>query len=309
MRNRSPEPIHNEASEETDSGVVLSTPTSSQDIEVPWDNIHVHMQYSPLYRSRYVENAFETWLVFQRPWSGNLREYPFLDCLFDLELVAFQIAVEWYYSRTPTPQGSITSRTPNLDEYEVSGDGDRIEEIFQGLVRNRVIILDAQGVPWSGPNVPATGQSSAAERSEAAGLGMRRFFRSEPEETPWPAGTDTGARSSHEPPHPENHPPTRGQGIGRMVDVGHSSPEDTGARSSNEPPYQPNAQSSVELESSDEESVSESGIHEHNHHVAQAAFLLWVEGYSFDWGQLTEAQQDAYHEMVGRYLQNINDVD
>ena len=35
----------------------------------------------------------------------------------------------------------------------------------------------------------------------------------------------------------------------------------------------------------------------------------WLEGYNFDWTQLTEGQQDAYHGMVGRYLQSQHDND
>ena len=83
---------------------------------------------------------------------------------------------------------------------------------------------------------------------------------------------------------------------------------DTGARS-NEPFHEVDATSpsgAAEGESSEEDSeasgapsVTSSQVEEHNQHVAQAAFLLWLEGYNFDWTQLTEGQQDACHGMVG----------
>ena len=65
----------------------------------------------------------------------------------------------------------------------------------------------------------------------------------------------------------------------------------------------------MEPESSHKSWTAELAMEEHDHHVAQAAFLLWVEGFSFDWTQMTESQQDLYHGMVGRYLQSMNDVD
>ena len=113
-------------------------------MDVAWNVIHARMQYSPLYRHRYGENAFETWLTCHRPWSRNLREYPFLDCLFDLEVIAFQMAVEWYYNHTPTSQGSETPRPPILAEHETHVEGRRIEGIFQRLVTTGVDKHDAQ---------------------------------------------------------------------------------------------------------------------------------------------------------------------
>ena len=100
------------------------------------------------------------------------------------------------------------------------------------------------------------------------------------------------------------------------MEVVPSSP-DTGARSSNEPfreagvTSQSNAAedevSEEDSESSGRPSVTGSQAEERNQHVAQAAFLLWLEGYDFDWTQLTEGQQNAYHGMVGRYLQSQHD--
>ena len=120
------------------------------------------------------------------------------------------MAVEWYYNRTPTSPGSTTSRPPVLDECEVDVDGNRIGDIFRRLVRERVIILDAQGVPWSGPSIPAMGQPTGTGRSEAAGPGMRRNPRPTAEEMPQPTNADTpkdtGARSSNEPPYYEEAP-------------------------------------------------------------------------------------------------------
>ena len=96
----------------------------------------------------------------------------------------------------------------------------------------------------------SVGQPPLASRSEAAGSGLRQPFRRG--ETPVLATADTGARSSHEQPHPDNRPPSRDPSVDGMVNIGPSSPEDTGARSSNEPPSQEEAQSSLDPESRDE---------------------------------------------------------
>ena len=51
-----------------------------------------------MYRSRRVEDVFEIWLLSRRPWCENLRVYPYIDQLFDLEIIAFHTAVEWYHT-------------------------------------------------------------------------------------------------------------------------------------------------------------------------------------------------------------------
>ena len=88
-RNWNPPGVHEEESEETDSRMTLFSSTSVSEVGVPWDVIHAQTQHSPLHRRSFVENAFETWLTCSRPWSSNLREFPYLDCLFDLEIIVF----------------------------------------------------------------------------------------------------------------------------------------------------------------------------------------------------------------------------
>ena len=309
-RNWNPPPAHHEESEETDSGMTLFNSTSVSEVGMPWDVIHAQAQHSPLYRGSFVENAFETWLMCSRPWSSNLGEFPYLDCLFDLEIIVFQVAVEWYYNRTPQSR-----RTEGGTE---ENDADRVLEIFQRLVHTGIIILDPQGVPWSGPYIPHTGLTPPPD---VAMLGLVTGGQGQPlpfvarqsAEDGEEGQVDTGARSSHEPPHPEVDPPSRDVDLDRQMEVVPSSP-DTGARSSNEPfrevgvTSQSNTAedevSEEDSESSGGPSVTSSQAEEHNQHVAQAVFLLWLEGYDFDWTQLTEGQQNAYHGMVGRYLQD-----
>ena len=60
---------------------------------------------------------------------------------------------------------------------------------------------------------------------------------------------------------------------------------------------------------SEEASVTASELEEHDGHVAQAAFLLWMENLDFDWTQLSPAQKEIYHGMVGRYMQSLEDND
>ena len=43
--------------------------------------------------------------------------------------------------------------------------------------------------------------------------------------------------------------------------------------------------------------------------IAQAAFLLYQHNFHFDWEQLTPIQQDIYHGLVGRWLQQVHEVD
>ena len=66
------------------------------------------------------------------------------------------------------------------------------------------------------------------------------------------------------------------------------------------------------LEGSDVSSQVEatpSEMDEHDSHVAQAAFFLWMEHYEFQWEQMTENQQNLYHGMIGRYLQSMHNDD
>ena len=92
-------------------------------------------------------------------------------------------------------------------------------------------------------------------------------------------------------------------------------PQFSGARSSNELPYTRDS-SPIDTDESEDEAANDNAASEtasegepdwdeHNHHIAQAAFILWMEGYSFDWTQMFELQQDLYRAMVGRYLQNL----
>ena len=47
----------------------------------------------------------------------------------------------------------------------------------------------------------------------------------------------------------------------------------------------------------------------HDIAVAQAAFLLYQQGFDFAWEQLTEAQQDVYHALVGNWLMQLPEID
>ena len=80
LRPRECQEPHRSGSEETDSGVLKG---------------HAAMDGSPLYRREEVERAYEVWIMSGRPYSSNLREFPFLNRLFDLELVVFNAVAEW----------------------------------------------------------------------------------------------------------------------------------------------------------------------------------------------------------------------
>ena len=91
--------------------------------------------------------------------------------------------------------------------------------------------------------------------------------------------------SSHESPYSLG-PPSEGTRASRPAEVEVGHPE----------PSEPESEGSADWQ-------------EHDHHIAQAAFVVFVEGFQFDWEQLSETQQDIYHGMVGRYPQNLHQDD
>ena len=54
----------------------------------------------------------------------------------------------------------------------------------------------------------------------------------------------------------------------------------------------------------DEES-SDSEPTERDWAVARVAYLLYQEGMSFEWEQLSDTQQTMYHTLVGQWLQDL----
>ena len=150
--------LYGESSEDTDSGFLPSSHSSSISIDLPWAPIEDLVASSPMFCRGEVENAFEIWLMSQRPWSEDLREFPFLDALFDLELVIFRALVEWYYDRTPT---SRRSQSPRPQE-----DQDRMMAILNDLVEIRAIVADNRGLAWSAPSPFGRSETDAVAASE-----------------------------------------------------------------------------------------------------------------------------------------------
>ena len=195
-------------------------------------------------------------------------------------------------------------------------------DILRSIPEEGGIIIDASGFAWSGLRDPARTMLQVTDvPSQAAGPRL-------PVASFQDLHASTGASSSHVPHSPEENPPCRGNTGDREVDLEPSSPyvatRTPGARSSHEPPYPENGHSDGEspasrppslgpdptnTESSNDDSPTPEELDEHDGHVAEAAFVLWLEGLNFDWTQLTPNQQDHYHTMVGRYLQNLKDVD
>ena len=309
-----------ESNEDTDSGLTMTS--SQEEVEAPWETMHEIFEESPMYRNQMVENAFEIWLWNRRPWSNNLREYPFLDGLFDLELIAFQAMVEWYYNRTPSSRRSATTTHPVMGAEGRNQDDEHVRGIIQRLIADRVIIQDSQGVLWSGPRIPtieAEGLSQAAGANPTGTMspGISVLSVQELQAMQERSRRQSRARSSHETPYPEDTSSSRGSYGSRRTELGPFSREGTGARSSNEPPLTADQTSSAEdqeegslaaeSETMSEGTVTSEDLEAHDQHIAQAAFVLWTENLSFDWTQLSDRQQDLYHAMVGRYFQSMND--
>ena len=230
--------------------------------------------------------------------------------------------VEWYYMRSPSVSPSVHVGTPATGNDPEDRDAIHIYNILNRLLVERVLMRDAQGVLWSGPRIPFTGTVGPVQIAEPVMPGP------DAPAVPWFSAQEmaamrenrnarSGARSSHEPPQTESTPSSRASlGNRRMVLVPEHH-EDTGARSSNEPPVGLDQMTSEEVseeasvmaasETESEGSVNSADREAHDHHIAQAAFVLWTEGLTFDWTQMTNRQQDMYHAMVGRYLQNLND--
>ena len=310
LRPRPPPEPHASDSEETDSGLSEGSSTSSSEQEAPWPSLHRFLSNSPTYREDAVEDAFEIWLMNNQPHSRNWRDFPFLDRLFDLELLAFEAMVEWYYVRTPPSRRSETPMPADVEgstRYE-----DRlINDILERYLYEGRLIRDHMGLIWAAPparnfaSEPLLEQETTAARSS---------------HDPVMSG---GASSSHQSPVPNPLPLPRGTRVSREAEIGPSSPDRSGARSSHETPYpdadptpaeeiqdaNSEANTSSNSESADDDSVDSTALNEHDYHVAQAAFVLYMEHLNFDWEQLSPNQQFLYHGMVGRYLQNIDEVD
>ena len=108
-----------------------------------------------MYRTRRVEDAFEIWLLSRRPWCDNLRDYAYIDQLFDLEIIAFRAAVEWYHSRTPSSRRSQTPRPSMIGAACESYDEALIADILRRICEEGGIVIDASGFALSGPRDPA----------------------------------------------------------------------------------------------------------------------------------------------------------
>ena len=170
------------------------------------NTMHEIFEEGPMYRKHMVENAFEIWLWNRRPWSNNLREYPYLNALFDLELIVFQAMVKWYYDRTPSSRRSEAPIQPAMGAERVNRDGERVRGIIQRLIADRVVIQHPQGVLWSGPSIDAEGplQAAGPNHPEPEFLGISVLSAQEIYAMQERRRTHTGARSSHETPYPED---------------------------------------------------------------------------------------------------------
>ena len=319
-RNYVPPSPTKESSEDTDSGLTMTS--SQEEVDAPWETMHEIFEESLMYRNQMVENAFEIWLWNRRPWSNNFREYPYLNGLFDLELIAFQAMVEWCYNRTPSSRRSVTPTHPAMGAEGRDQDGEYVRGIIQRFIADRVIIQDPEGVLWSGPRIPTTeadGLSQAAGPNppgtvspENSVLSVQELHAMQERSRRY-----SGARSSHETPYPDNTPSSTGSYGSSRTELGPFPREDTGAKSSHEPPFAVDQTSSAEdqeegsltaeSETTSEGTITSEDLEAHDQHIAQAAFVLWTETLSFDWTQLSDRQQDLYHAMVGRYLQSMHD--
>ena len=312
------EPVES-ADEDTDSGISSDMSSGISETEYPWDPIHELLRTNPMYREQAVENAFQIWLMSERPYSANLREFPFLDALFDIELMAIEVMIEWYHTCTPVSQRSQTPPPPTLGEDSRAYELDKVRSILETFLEERDLIVDQLGLVWSGPRTRSRRRGLHGELHHASSLeGQEEVL------PPWlrpllEVEETTGARSSHEPPPPVDIPAVLPTAFHQFTPNPPGSDfEGSGAMSSHENPNSlspPSEGTRVDRpaevgvntpEPSESGSVGSANWQEHDHHVAQAAFVLFVEGFRFDWEQMSENQQELYHGMVGRYLQNLH---
>ena len=224
LRPQSPRTPESEARESTDSG--LATNSSESEVHLPWRHLHHLFGSCPMYRANQVEEAWEAWLLCQRPWDDDLRTIGFFDRLFDIELIAFRAMAEVYYMRPPSSRGSETPRPPIVGESTEESGTDLLTHVFYRCVERGEMFEDQQGTLWSRP----------VQTSRSA------------------------ARGSMD-PMPDEH-----------------------ASSDSEPT-------------------------EYDWAIARAAFTLYQADMQFDWEQLSESQQQIYHSLVGRMLQELQEVD
>ena len=104
-----------------------------------------------MYREQAVENAFEIWLMARRPYSANMRELPFLDALFDIELMAIEMMIEWYYARTPASLRSHTPPPAVMENEDSRHDVEIIQRVIEQLLEERRLVVDQLGLVWASP--------------------------------------------------------------------------------------------------------------------------------------------------------------
>ena len=160
------EPVES-ADEDTDSGLPNDMSSGVSETEYPWNPIHELLRTNPMYREQAVENAFQVWLLSGRPYSANLREFPFLDALFDVKLMAVEVMIEWYHTCTPVSQRSQMPPPPTLGEGSHTYELDKVRSILETFLEERDLIVDQMGLVWSGPRQRSRKRGSHGELSRA----------------------------------------------------------------------------------------------------------------------------------------------
>ena len=182
-----------------------------------------------MYREDDVENAFEIWLVSGKPYSPNLRDFPFLDRLFDVELRAVEAMIEWHYTCTPTSRRSQTPPPPAIGEDAYSYERQVMQLILERYLEDGCFVRDQMGLVWCGPRaasrVRGDGQERARQNDAESGLpGIQaRQGNFQLDEL-------SGAQSSHEHPHLEDRPRHRVTRVSSHVEVGPRGGGQCGAR-------------------------------------------------------------------------------
>ena len=128
---RPPEPLHNEASEDTDSGLLPSSRSTPPSLSREWGAIHAQFVHDPNYDSMRAVDSFQIWLMSNRPYGPELEELPYVSRLTVPERAALHQAIDAYYEHSPTSVSTPTPEPSHLVDQEAIDEGFMRREVVE----------------------------------------------------------------------------------------------------------------------------------------------------------------------------------
>ena len=127
---RIPATPRREESEDTDSGISLSTQSTPPSLTREWQEVHGRFLGDPEYDPLRVEDAFQIWALSNYPYGPELGNLRYVTSLSPLEHTAFYLMIDAYFLHTPS---AASSPTPEPSHLVTPTAGD------EGFVRREVV--------------------------------------------------------------------------------------------------------------------------------------------------------------------------